>query len=133
MPTKKTVLMIDDDQDFTASVRAVLEAEGYDVEVASSGREGLRKVRESEPDVIVLDVMMESTSEGYAVSGAIMQSEDYATFRDIPVIMVSSIPESPDERFPRAPEVDQIRPRAYLTKPLDIPRFLEVVAKAARR
>ena len=46
--------------------------------------------------------------------------------------MVSSIQESPDDRFPRAPEVDMIRPDRYLTKPLDIPKFLEIVRKVVR-
>jgi hypothetical protein len=49
------------------------------------------------------------------------------------VIMVSSIEASPDERFPWAGEVDMIRPDWYMTKPLEISRFLEVVNRAAAR
>jgi CheY-like chemotaxis protein len=76
--------------------------------------------------------MMETTTEGYGVSEAIKYDERYQAYSAIPVIMVSSIQESPDELFPRAPEVDMIRPDRYLTKPLDVPRFLEVVRKALR-
>ena len=133
MTPKKTVLVIDDDVDFQTSVRSLLEAEGYDVVAALSGREGLRKLLEVRPQVVVLDIMMESTTEGYGVSESIKYGEEYAAVRDVPLIMVSSIQESPDERFPRSPEVEMIRPDRYLTKPLDMKRFLEIVAKAARR
>jgi hypothetical protein len=45
--------------------------------------------------------------------------------------MISSIDLTPDELFARAGEVDMVRPDFYLTKPLDIPKFLEVVQRAA--
>jgi CheY-like chemotaxis protein len=115
------------------SVRSLLEAEGYAVVAATSGREGLRRLLDVRPDVVLLDVMMESTTEGYGVSELIKHGEEYAAVRDVPILMVSSIQESPDERFPRSPDVDMIRPDRYITKPLDIPRFLEILAKAARR
>jgi CheY-like chemotaxis protein len=76
---------------------------------------------------------METTMEGYGVSEAIKLSGDYQAFQDVPVIMVSSIQESPDELFPRAPETDMIRPTYYLRKPLDFPKFLEVVREALRQ
>jgi hypothetical protein len=44
--------------------------------------------------------------------------------------MVSSIEESPDERFPMSPEAEMIRPDTYLTKPLDIARFLGILERA---
>jgi len=76
--------------------------------------------------------MMDTETEGYGVNGAIKFEEKYREFRDTPIIMVSAIQQSPDERFPRAPEVGMIRPDRYLTKPLDIPRFLEVLRRVVR-
>jgi CheY-like chemotaxis protein len=128
----KTILVIDDDADFRATVRVILEHEGYVVAEAQSGAEGLRQLRACDPDLVILDVMMESISEGYGVNETIRYSGEYPAFDQTPIIMVSSIQESPDERFPRAPEVDMIRPDRYLTKPLDIPRFLEIVRKTVR-
>jgi len=125
------VLIIDDDQDFRASARSLLESQGYVVFEAGSGREGLRRVVEQRPDLIVLDIMMECDTEGYGVNQAIKFQDAYADYRDIPIVMTSSIDLTPDERFPMAGEVDMIRPDFYLTKPLDIPRFLEVVQRAA--
>lgn len=124
---QRTVLIIDDDEDFTASLATVLETAGYAVATAGSGTTGLSELQSRRPDIVVLDVMMESSTEGYSVNEVIKHSDAYAAVRDTPIIMVSSIAESPDERFPRAPEVDMIRPDRYFRKPLDIPRFLEVV------
>jgi len=125
------VLVVDDDKDFRESVKSLLESHGYIVLEADSGREGLRKVVEQKPDIIVLDIVMECDSEGYGVNQAIKYQDTYADYRNIPIVMTSSIELSPDERFPMAGELDMIRPDFYLTKPLDIPKFLEVLQRAA--
>jgi CheY-like chemotaxis protein len=127
MAASAKVLLIDDDPDFRAAVRAPLEAHGYTVLEAESGDQGLRMLREQQPDAVLVDIMMESASEGYGVTQAIRWQEAYRDFRDLPIIMVSSIEETPDERFAMAGEVEMIRPDIYLTKPLDIPRLLEVL------
>jgi twitching motility two-component system response regulator PilG len=124
------VLVIDDDEDFRASVRELLESHGYRVAEADSGKDGLRKLVEHKPDLILLDVMMECCSEGYGVTHAIKHDGAFERFRNVPVIMISSIQESPDERFPMSAEAELIRPDRYLTKPLDIDRFLEAVGNA---
>ena len=124
------VLLIDDDQDFRVSVRSLLETRGYEVLEAGSGHEGLRQVLEHKPDVILLDVMMETSVEGYGVTHALKYRDEYAAHRHVPILMISSVEESPDERFPMSAEVEMIRPDTYLTKPLDIPRFLELLEKA---
>mgnify|MGYP001038870270 CR=1 FL=1 len=133
MATGRKVLVIDDDPDFRESVDSLLESEGYEVLQASSGKEGLKRLREERPDVIILDIMMESIVEGYAVNQAIKFQPEYEAFARVPIIMVSSIEQTPDERFSRAGELEMVRPDRYLTKPLEIPRFLEVVEQAARR
>jgi CheY-like chemotaxis protein len=131
MADKAKVLVIDDDKDFVASVRALLESNGYDVVDASSGKEGLKKVLEESPDVIMLDIMMETSVEGYSVHAALKNKPEYKDHKSTPVIMVSSIESSPDERFsPKmVGEVGMITPAHYMTKPLDIPKFLELLKK----
>ncbi len=123
------ILLIDDDEDFRVSVRSLLEAHGYEVLEAASGHEGLRMVREHKPDAILLDIMMETSVEGYGVTHSLKYGEEYAEYSQIPVFMVSSIEESPDERFPMSPEAEMIRPDRYLSKPLDIPTLLQMLEK----
>lgn len=130
MASSLKILIIDDDQDYRESTRSLLESQGHMVIEADSGREGLRKMVEQRPDIIVLDVMMECDSEGYGVNQAIKYQDQYADFQNIPILMISSIDSTPDELFAMAGEVEMVRPDFYLTKPLDIPKFLEVVQKA---
>jgi len=123
------VLLIDDDEDFRSSVRSLLESRNYQVSEAGSGHAGLEAILKFRPNAIVLDVMMESDAEGYGVTYSLKNLDEYAEFRHIPVIMVSSIEESPDERFAMSPEAELIRPDRYLTKPLDFSRFVELLEK----
>jgi CheY-like chemotaxis protein len=127
---RKKVLVIDDDEDFRISVRSLLESKGYTVVVAESGEEGLQKLAEHRPDLLVVDVMMETVEEGYGVIQTIRSDETYAAFRGIPVIMVSCLEETPAERIPVA-EAAVKYPDVYLTKPLDVKGFLEAVNEAA--
>lgn len=133
MDTANKILVIDDDEDFTASVRSLLEREGFVVIDAPSGRDGLAMLVEHRPDAILLDIMMETDDEGYSVNEAIKYDDTYSDFRDIPIIMVSSIQESPDERFPRAPEVGMIRPDQYVRKPIDVPQLLDILSRVTHK
>jgi two-component system response regulator MprA len=132
MSALSKILVIDDDRDFAAAVQTLLESSGYEVIRAASGREGLALISSADPDVVICDIMMESSTEGYSVSGAVKFREQSGA-SELPFIMVSSIAASPDELFPRSEELGMIRPDYYLTKPLDIPRFLEIVKQAAAR
>lgn len=129
MLVSQRILLIDDDEDFRSSVRSLLESRNYEVFEAGSGREGLQAILKYRPNAIVLDVMMESDAEGYGVTYSLKNLEEYAAFRHVPIIMVSSIEESPDERFAMSPEAELIRPDRYLTKPLDFSRFTELLEK----
>ena len=79
--------------------------------------------------MVVLDIMMESPVEGYSVVQALKHRSEYQDVKQIPVLMVSSVTDDPATLFPMTGEVDMITPDAYMTKPLDIPRFLECVER----
>ena len=81
----KNILVIDDDASIRSLLRQVLEAKGYVVREAENGQEAIAKVRESRPDLITLDVIMQGIN-GYEVA-SILKS-DPATL-DIPIIIVS--------------------------------------------
>ncbi len=121
------ILIVDDDGDFRASITTVLQSAGYIVTAAASAHEGLEKIAANPPDLIILDIIMEYDSAGYEVNQAIKFRDEYLAERDIPILMVSSIQLDPATLYSRASEVEMITPDAYLTKPLDIPVFLERV------
>ena len=63
-----TILAIDDDPDIRAALRIVLEAEGFSVGEAANGEEGLKAAERINPDVIVVDLMMEEVDSGVTVA-----------------------------------------------------------------
>ncbi|MBI9074352.1 MAG: response regulator [Desulfatibacillum sp.] len=87
MANKKRILVVDDEPDFCAIIKSYLEKEGYAVEVAYDGVEGIDKVKENPPDAIVLDVMMPE-KDGYAVCSELKADEKY---QDIPIIMLTAV------------------------------------------
>ena len=86
MEKQARVLLIDDDPDFVAATKIVLESKPFQVITALDGDEGLKKAREQKPDVIILDVIM-PTKDGFDVCVQLKKEPELA---DIPVIMLTS-------------------------------------------
>ena len=88
------ILIIDDDDDIVFAMRLPLEAAGYKVFRAASSQEGLQQVKQVRPDVILLDVMMDTTTAGFQMS-LMLRSQDpdseYAAYKNIPIIMITAI------------------------------------------
>lgn len=133
MPRKAKILIIDDDDDFRASMVALLEGEGYRVTEATSGSEGLATARAQPPDLIILDVMMDHMSEGYSINQLLKCSDEYRALRNTPIIMASSVEADPASLFDWIGDTRPITPDAYLTKPLDIPKFLQCIRSLLER
>jgi CheY-like chemotaxis protein len=96
------ILVIEDDVDMVEALRMPLEATGYEVVAASTGEEGLRKVKEIEPALIILDVMMETTTAGFQVSLQLRSpapDSEYAAYKDIPILMLTAIHTTTSLRF----------------------------------
>jgi len=129
MSANARILIIDDDEDYRASTRAMLEGAGYEVAEAICGRDGIDTASSLKPDLIVLDIMMESPVEGYTVVHALKSRDQCGDVADIPILMVSSVQDDPTSLFPMTGEVDMITPDAYLTKPLEIDKFLSTVKR----
>jgi DNA-binding response OmpR family regulator len=116
----KSILIVDDDRDVFESMKIVLEAEGYRVSWATSGKEALSMARASRPDLMILDVMMESDDEGFQVSYAMKHDRDLS---GIPIIMVTSVASRTGFSFDRDRDEDFLPVNEFLEKPVD-PRVL---------
>ena len=111
------ILMIDDDSDIVQAARIPLEAAGHEFRSAPSGEEGLRLVREIRPDLIILDVMMETYTAGFHVSLTLRDpSPDsaYAASRRTPFLMLTAIHATTSLRF--TPDEDYLPVDALLEK-----------------
>ncbi len=83
MKNKPIILVVDDEERTLRLVEAMLAPEGYEVVLAHSGEEGLEKIRETCPNVVLLDIMMPGMN-GYEVLPILRQQSD------IPVIMLTA-------------------------------------------
>lgn len=87
MAEKKRILVVDDEPDFALLVQGNLEKEGFEVDVAYNGVEGMEKVKQNPPDAIVLDVMMPE-KDGYEVCAELKKDDRYS---DIAILMLTAV------------------------------------------
>jgi len=83
---KHVILYIDDDRDFLTAVRAILESSGYVMVEAPSAEEGLKVYKESNPDFVIVDLMMEEVDAGNS-----FVKELKALGNKAPIYMLSSV------------------------------------------
>ena len=124
------ILMIDDDPDIVMATRIPLEASGYEFDVAYNSKEGLKKVKEVNPDLIILDVMMESATEGFHVSLKLRDrspNSEFAAYRHIPILMLTAVHTTTPLRF--QPDQDYLPVDAFLDKGTDPDELLAKIAE----
>ncbi len=83
---KHVILTIDDDPDYLEAIKTILEANGYVVEQASSAENGLKVTQKVEPDLVIVDLMMEEIDAGTS-----FVTDLRALGRRIPIYMLSSV------------------------------------------
>ncbi len=125
MNEPKTVLIIDDDHDFTCALEALLQSSGYQVRSALNGRDGLHLARTLKPDLILLDIMMSERTEGIFLLQEVRRILELKT---VPVIVISSI-YSDQPIFRVSPEAGWLPADMFLAKPVDPARLLEEVRR----
>ena len=116
----KEILIVDDDRDVFESMKIVLEAEGYGVDWATNGAEAIQKAKAKKPDLMILDVMMNSDDEGFQVTYKMKQDAELSS---IPIVMVTSVSSRTGFSFNRDRDEDFLPVNEFLEKPVD-PRVL---------
>ncbi len=123
----KKILIIDDDAGYTAKVTPLLEKAGYQVKVTASGNEGIKQAREDKPDLVILDLLMQSRTEGFAVSRKLAASPE---FKGIPVMLLTGVRKAFHLPFALEPDPKWLPVTKVLEKPLPAGRLLRAVADA---
>jgi CheY-like chemotaxis protein len=114
------ILIIDDDPDIVLAVRMCLEGEGYEVIEASSGAEGIEKIKSQKPDLIILDVMMETKTEGFQLALKLRSQDptsEYIQYKNIPILMLTAIHSTTPLKF--EPDIDYLPVEIFVDKPID--------------
>ena len=133
---KPKILIIDDDLDAVELIRITLEANNYNVFSAGNGTEGLKLVKEIHPDLIILDVMMDTATEGFHVSYQLRSKDpksEYREFSQIPIIMMTGISQKMHMQFSLDQDGDYLPVDEYLEKPVRVDPLLEKIRKLLKR
>jgi len=124
----KRILVIDDDADLVTSTSALLAAHGYTVSGAMGAAEGRKAIRDLRPDLVVLDIMMETDAAGFDLAYAL--KADPAT-RNLPIVILSSFQ---DHLADKGPAFEHVMGRDWpaaelLEKPADPAKLTAVVSR----
>lgn len=118
------ILVVDDDPDFVDATRMVLEKEGHTVIHAGNGSQGYQISGVEKPDLVILDVMMDSVLDGLSMS---QQMYEDASTREIPILMVTSIANT--DYADLFPTDETIHIRAFMSKPIQPAALIKQVNK----
>ncbi len=127
----KRILIIDDDPDYVKATKLLLQKDSYICHEAYSGEEGLKKVKEIKPDLIILDVMMEHMTAGFDVIKTLRnpdRSSPYYEVSKVPVLMISSIQKIMNKGYEELAGTKMLKIDAFLEKPV----LKEVLRKKVR-
>lgn len=129
MPAK--ILIIDDDPDIVDALYVLLEGEGLDVVSAYDGEEGLAKIKEENPDLIILDLLMPKV-DGYEVCKT-LQDPRWSKWKNIPILVLTSVREEASQRRYELEMGMRMDVDDYVEKPIDPDVVLERVSKIIAR
>ena len=107
-------------------MKPVLQSKGYQVEAAHNRQEALEKLERVEPDLILLDIMMEKLTDGFDLC---YQLKHDSETKKIPVLAVSAITEETGFRFSPTEDGEYFQADDYMEKPVNPCDLLERVEK----
>ena len=109
------ILVVDDDPDFVEFARLILESE-CEIITAANGKQGLERMRETKPDLVLLDVMMSYVMDGVDVAETMRLDPELA---EIPIIMCSALPSNRTSAYTETfPTDNYIAVNEWLSKPV---------------
>ena len=121
MSLNKKILLVDDEEDFLAVIRAALEIRGFEIMTANSAIEAGLELSSKKPDLILMDIRMPGI-DGFQACAAIKKNSDTA---NIPIMIVSALSE--DAQIERAHKMGI---PDYFVKPIDIEKLVKRIKEA---
>ncbi len=120
----KKILIIDDDVDLVEVIRLTLENAGFEVIDAQSGKRGIELIKKEKPDLIILDVMMETYYAGFEVVNELRTLPEVSK---TPVIMLTAINHETGYNYNISDDLLPVE--EYLEKPIMPAKLLESIYK----
>lgn len=122
----KKVLIIEDDLDMVEALRIILGGKGYEVASATSADEGFEMVKGYHPDIIILDVMMETRDAGFQLTYRLKNNPEY---KDIPILMLTAVGKETGFSFSPKTDEEWLPVDDFMEKPIKPKEFLERVER----
>ena len=97
MTAETRILLVDDDRDIRDSLRIILEKNGYTVQTAVNGREALDALKAELPDIMILDIMMTTDTEGFDLAYELKNKPE---FENLPIVLLTSFLEKVRDEGP---------------------------------
>jgi len=97
MTTKGEILLVDDDPDIRDSIKIILESKGFTVRTAANGRQALTSLDQKIPDLMILDIMMSTDTEGFDLA---YELKSKPKFENLPIIILTSFLEKVRDEGP---------------------------------
>lgn len=116
------ILIIDDDPDVTEAGRLVLQKEGHQVTTANNADAGLVAIRQSAPDLLILDIMMQNPDDGINMARQ-LKKEGYK----FPILMLSSIGRVTGMNY--GTDKEMLPAEAFIDKPVKPAALIEKVSE----
>lgn len=131
---KVKILVIDDDPDFIDAVTPILNSANYNVITASSPDQGKEKILAEKPDLVLLDIMMDSLFDGFSLCHNIKTAKEFDSVKDTPIIHISAVKEITGSRFQfKGDEQGMLGPDDYIDKPVKPADLLARIDKLINR
>lgn len=122
------ILVVDDDPDVLEALKIVLESRPYTVITARDGLEGLEKVRQQNPDLIILDLLMPRL-DGFGVVRALKEDPRYAKYSKVPILILTAVREEASRRRYELETGLEMDVDDYVEKPIAPEELLHRVEK----
>lgn len=135
MAEKVKILAIEDDPEMVEFIKTVLEAHSYEVCSAATQREGLEKIKEVSPDLIILDVMLETKGAGFWLAQKLRSKDPHSEFKEysnVPILVITAIHTQSEFRFSPETDKEYLPVDDFVEKPIKPRDFIEKVEKLLR-
>ena len=116
------ILLVDDDMDFVAINKTLLEKEGYSIVFAHNPKDGMDALKKEQPDLLILDVMMEEPDDGFTMAQKIRKAGN-----QIPIIMLTSVAKVTGMKFGKDSEMVPVN--EFLEKPVPADTLKKTIKK----
>lgn len=121
------ILIVDDDPDLTKALKVTLESKQYTVLTAANRSEGMKKIKNDKPDLVILDIVMDTWQDGFEMSRELKADPRY---KNMPILILTAARDRTGIDFkPSAGDPDWLPVEGFLDKPVEPELLLTEVEK----